>query len=111
MEELPATGLPLGILGSASTHEEPPARHLEVGDVLLLITDGVWEEKDPSGQRFGKDRLMKLFARVAGGCAQEIVDAIQGEVERFIEGTPRKDDFTLIAIKRVAGEDGVGCSP
>ena len=93
--------LPIGIRGAESKHEDAPPIPLEPGDVLLLITDGVWEESGPSGERFGKDRLIESFIRVADGSPRETVESIQKEVCAFTQGALRKDDFTIVAIKRV----------
>jgi sigma-B regulation protein RsbU (phosphoserine phosphatase) len=101
VETLPATGLPLGILGRDSQHVPGAVSPLDAGDVLLLTTDGVWEETDTEGNRFGKERLTEVFRRWAGAPAQGIVESIHAEVAAFTRGRDRKDDFTLVAVKRV----------
>ena len=108
VEDLPATGLPLGILGLEAPPVEPQCRRIEPGDALLLSTDGVWEEVNTSQERFGKKRLLEVFRRSAGGSAAEIVEAVKAEFSRFTRGAERKDDFTLVVIKRqeCGGERG-----
>jgi len=101
LEELPSTGTPIGILGKDAQHVEGSPRAIGVGDVLLLTTDGVWEEVNPSKERFGRKRLREVLSRVALNTAREIVEAIQKEVFLFTRGAERKDDFTMVAIKRV----------
>ena len=66
MRELKATGLPLGVLGREAAHEEAAPVPSAPGDALLLATDGVWEEVNAEGERFGKERLSEAFGGLAG---------------------------------------------
>lgn len=100
VEELSSTGLPLGILGASGTHTEAAPIAVEVGDALLLSTDGVWEGSGLSGERFGRDRLIAAFKGAAGGTASQIIQCIQDEVFRFTRGVESKDDLTMLVIKR-----------
>jgi serine phosphatase RsbU (regulator of sigma subunit) len=69
---------------------------LEVGDVLLLYTDGVTE----AGARhapFGEDGLISVLMGLAGQPPQAVVDAVEHAVVAAQPGDPR-DDIALLAI-------------
>ncbi len=89
VRELASTGLPLGILGAAGVHTDVAPIGVEVGDVLFLMTDGVWEETNLAGERFGRERLIAAFRGAAGGTASQIIQSIQDDVFRFTRGVER----------------------
>ena len=101
VDVLDTTGLPLGIMGGASTHSTVAPIPFGARDALLLVSDGVWEGTDINGQRFGRKRLAEVFARVADESAPRIVERLQEEVFAFTRGVARKDDFTILVVKRV----------
>ena len=82
---------------------EAVAVALEVGDQLVLYTDGVIEARRPRGERFGSERLRQ---RLAGAASPELA------VERVREGLAdfgaraREDDAAVIAIRRGEPRDG-----
>jgi phosphoserine phosphatase RsbU/P len=80
--------LPVGLVAGAEFH----ASHLRLapGDRLLLVTDGVTEAEDASGEFFGTERLESCCAK---GFA-----AIEQAVTAFRGDTPLTDDFTVTEI-------------
>ena len=85
-----AGALPLGTLPGLSyaTVES----HLQEGDVLTLITDGVVEARNDSGELFGFDRIEQMVR--ANASAHEIADAVQ----RF----GQEDDILVLRVERIA---------
>ena len=73
---------------------------LESGDILLLYTDGVNEAEEPSGQEFGKERLLERFAALATEGAEAVVEKLPQEVREFAGSHPQMDDITLVAIEK-----------
>lgn len=72
---------------------------LELGDQLVLYTDGVIEARGEGNDRFGSDRLR---ARLAGCQAPELaVERVRGALSEF-GARARDDDAALVAIRRVA---------
>jgi sigma-B regulation protein RsbU (phosphoserine phosphatase) len=100
IEELPNTGIPVGVLDAARYEQAGPIT-LTAGDIILVGTDGIWEATSPEGVAFGKDRLRKLLAGVADMSAAELRATITCAVHDFRGASPQEDDITLVVIKAV----------
>ncbi len=81
-------GLPLGVL-SEITYEEVRL-YLHPGDRMLLMSDGVVEARQPSGELFGFDRVHNL----SNQSAFYIADA----AKEF----GQEDDITVLTVRRLA---------
>ncbi|WP_306214466.1 SpoIIE family protein phosphatase [Actinoplanes sp. RD1] len=102
---LPPTGAtPLGT-GPATGAFELRAARLEVGDMLLLYTDGILERPgvDLADSR---DELARVAATAAAGKAlhspgETPVERVCGQsVELLVRATGHRDDITLLAAQR-----------
>jgi sigma-B regulation protein RsbU (phosphoserine phosphatase) len=100
IEELPNTGLPVGIMENASFEQGGPV-FLKAGDVVVIGTDGIWEAQNNSGVMFGKERLRNIVIRESDKSANEICSRIIDDVTSFSSPTPQLDDITLVVIKSV----------
>jgi len=98
IEELPNTGIPLGVMEDATYTRAGPVT-LESGDIILIGTDGIWEAPNAAGEMFGKRRLRELLSARADLGAEEIHMAVVEAVSDFQAGAPRADDITLVVIK------------
>jgi len=87
-EEIPVdSGLPLGI---AAGIEYPEAQfHLQPGDTMTLLSDGVVEAMNPEGQLFGFDRTREISTQSAA----QIAAAAQ------VFG--QEDDITVLTVMRI----------
>lgn len=74
---------------------------LDVGDALLLYTDGVTEAASPDDEEYGIDRLRASFATCSELPAEEIVETIFARLSEFTQGQRQNDDITLVALRRV----------
>ncbi|MGD0632002.1 MAG: PP2C family protein-serine/threonine phosphatase [Terracidiphilus sp.] len=81
-------GLPLGVLPDVSYEEV--RLYLHPGDRMLLMSDGVVEARQPSGELFGFDRVHNL----TGQSAFYIADAAKA--------FGQEDDITILTIRRLA---------
>jgi len=97
-EELPNTGIPLGVREDARFGEAGPVL-LARGDVLVIGTDGIWEALDPLDEPFGKQRLRDVIAEHADRPALQIHDAVIDAVNAFRRSTPQHDDMALVVVK------------
>ncbi len=100
IEELPNTGLPVGIMENASFEQGGPV-FLKAGDVVVIGTDGIWEAQNNSGVMFGKERLRNIVIRESDKPANEICSRIIDDVTNFSSPTPQLDDITMVVIKSI----------
>jgi sigma-B regulation protein RsbU (phosphoserine phosphatase) len=96
IEQLKATGVPLGMFPNASWKEEAVA--LERGDLLCVYTDGVSEALNAADEEFGLERLARLLT--PGAPTEDLCRSIFDEVEAFAADVPQYDDQTLMLIRR-----------
>ena len=75
---------------------------IELGEVLLLFTDGVTEAENGERTFYSSERLAKALATVQTFDARRVVATIIDDVSRFIGGAEQADDMTLLAVRRVA---------
>lgn len=89
-------GLPLGLFcDSVYTERE---LHLEPGQTLLLYTDG-WTEGTREDREFGIGRAAAALRRARDLPLPELLAACRAELEAFLDGAPRGDDLTLVAVR------------
>jgi len=82
--------------------EEKKIENLHDGDVVLLYTDGITEAKNPEGEMYEVERLIRAL-RIHGhkSTAEGIFDSISEDFSNFILDIPQEDDITLIIVKRL----------
>jgi sigma-B regulation protein RsbU (phosphoserine phosphatase) len=80
-------GLPLGVLANGSYEETH--LYLHPGDRILLMSDGVVEARQPSGELFGFDRVHNLSNQTAFYIADAAKDFGQD------------DDITVLTVRRL----------
>lgn len=100
VERLNPAGMALGVDGG-DVFERVTVNHqvrLDVGDTILLYTDGVPEALDPDGEEFGLERLKGLLAESRHQNPRALIEIIGGQVRDFASGAQQHDDITLIAI-------------
>jgi PAS domain S-box-containing protein len=98
--ELPATGRPLGLFPE-STYETRSDLHLEAGEALVLMTDGVMDCGDPDRELFGTARTLEVLSAGFSARASDIVDGLYRAVRTFEKGVPQRDDVTALVVKRL----------
>jgi len=98
-ELLEGGGPVIGILPSIEYQEYHAA--LEVGDTLVIYSDGVTEAADASDDEFETDRLAEAVRKARHLPATQIVEAIRQAVLTHAAGAPQSDDITIIVARRV----------
>jgi len=97
VEALHTEGLPIGIERAA--RYQTRRYQLEEGDMLIMYTDGIVEAKNETRDEFGWERLEDVVVSTRGGEAQDVVDAIADQVQRFSDGQTQNDDQTILVMK------------
>ena len=100
--QLKQTGMVLGPSGSATYSRG--FLTMEVGDALLLFTDGMFEATDAKGREFGLERLKKSFLALRDRPASEITRALIDRVAEFTRRRTPEDDRTVVVVKRLPPE-------
>jgi phosphoserine phosphatase len=93
-----ADTLPLGVVKDLEIEVPPPVR-MGRGDIVAVISDGIFEAVDPSGRQFRTDRVVEVIAAARAGSPAEIIEAVRQAVVEFTGGAPADDDRTGIIIK------------
>jgi sigma-B regulation protein RsbU (phosphoserine phosphatase) len=97
VEEIQATGLPIGLFGSA-TYEELDVR-AKPADVFVLFSDGILDATSSKGDMFGRGRLEKLVAANADQSADELAEVLFRAVSEHADGVEAFDDQTIVVLK------------
>ena len=79
--------------------------HIEPGDTVFILTDGLIEAKSASRELFGWKRLQQLVETHKQETAEELLDVIFDAVSDFSYGNPQADDQTA-AVLRLGRKDG-----
>jgi sigma-B regulation protein RsbU (phosphoserine phosphatase) len=89
-------GLPLGLFPDTVYSKRELV--LLPGQTLLLYTDG-WTEGARGEEEFGIDRAAAALRRVSGLALPDLLSACRSALETFLDGEPRRDDLTLVAVR------------
>ena len=96
-EEIQISGVPLGSFNDAYFDEISTT--FNAGDILVIISDGLPEAPNLSGELFDYQKLQDLIATYGILTAQEVIDQLMIEADRWLAGNHNPDDITLVVIK------------
>ncbi|MGA2482205.1 MAG: SpoIIE family protein phosphatase [Candidatus Acidiferrales bacterium] len=78
---------------------------LQLGDTVVLFSDGVTEAMDPEDQEFGAARLQEVLSALGDVSLEEMQKSVLAAVEDFTRGARQGDDLTLLLARyRAAAE-------
>jgi serine phosphatase RsbU (regulator of sigma subunit) len=93
-------GMVLGLVPSIEEHVKEEELQLEIGDALVLYTDGVTEAINEKNEMFELDRLKDAVQRMATGTPREILHGILNDVLKWKGRAQQRDDITLVTARR-----------
>ncbi|MCH7773797.1 MAG: SpoIIE family protein phosphatase, partial [Bacteroidetes bacterium] len=96
VEEILVKGMPLGAM-----HNFPYAvreNHLDKGDTILLMSDGLPELMNDNNEMYGYDRTKTEFHNVGEKEPEEIVDHLKNSASQWVNGKEPDDDVTFVVI-------------
>jgi len=94
-----ATGLVLGVMEGQEYGEEEV--DINVGDALVLYTDGVTEACPASGELYGEDRFEELLAQHASEKPERLCEIVVEDLDRHQRGN-QYNDVTILILQRKA---------
>ncbi len=98
-EYLDLNGLPLGSM-RISRYLEGEVR-MELGDILVMSSDGVVEALDEQDQMYGYDRLAALVTEYSNLPSARIIEKILEAVRDHAGDAEQSDDITVLVLKKV----------
>jgi sigma-B regulation protein RsbU (phosphoserine phosphatase) len=72
---------------------------LNVGDVVVLFTDGITEAMNGDSDLFGESRLSRIIEEHGHLDCAELRERILREIEAFVGAADQHDDMTMILLK------------
>lgn len=99
VDRVRADGTLLGVFPDDELGLEPRRLHLAPGQSLLLVTDGITEARDASGDQFGEERLAEALARGdRPASARAVLEAVVDAVRAFTGGGDADDDQAALVL-------------
>jgi phosphoserine phosphatase len=95
----PATTFPLGYMPQTDL-ADPLVVDLEPGDILGLISDGIYEYENEDGVQFGQEGVAKVIDSLPDADAEEVVAKIMQAVRQHGGSVPQADDITIVLARR-----------
>ena len=98
-----ATSFPMGAMPLTKLR---PAIEISLApdDVLVLLTDGIYEYEDAAGAQFGVQRVEQVLREHPRADSAALARHMLQAVRDFACGAPQDDDVTMVLLKRWASE-------
>jgi phosphoserine phosphatase len=100
-ERFKPTSFPLGAMPLASVRRAVLIT-MQPGDILVLVSDGIYEQESAEGEQFGEARVESIVEAHRGERAEVLLARIVDDVRMFAAGAPQADDMTIVLLKRDA---------
>ena len=95
VQEMRATGMPLGLLAGMGYEEREIT--LQPGDTVLFYSDGIAEAHSPTGDMFGFPRMHALMEDCPG--ESDLVQFVLDQLSAFTgPGWEQEDDVTMVTL-------------
>lgn len=104
---IPSGGIALGMIPDNRAITKEQELKMEVGDFLVLFTDGITEAKNVTGAIYTMERLEAFLKIHTKGdtTAEDIFERVAVDVSRFMEGHQQEDDMTLMVFKCLSNSE------
>ncbi|WP_341676915.1 GAF domain-containing SpoIIE family protein phosphatase [Niveibacterium sp. SC-1] len=99
-----ATSFPMGAMplpGRVSALEIA----LAPGDILALLSDGIFEYEDRGGRAFGVQRVEQILDECRHESPETTSARLMHAVRAFADGAVQEDDVTIVLVKRDGAPD------
>jgi len=93
------TSFPLGAM-RLSALRPLVTLQMQPGDILLLLSDGIYEYHDAGGEQFGEARVEEIVRSHHGESMAQLYAILLDAIQAFAAGAPQDDDITVVLVKR-----------
>ncbi|MCE9499298.1 MAG: SpoIIE family protein phosphatase [Leptospira sp.] len=100
IEIIATKGIILGVKPDISEYFNMGRIDMNVGDVMLMFTDGVTEAMNKHGEQFDEERLRNTFMKNSELHPEEMLSKIYADLKIHTDNFEQNDDITLLAVKR-----------
>lgn len=90
-------GFPVGLISDASYVVS--SAKLDLGDTLVLFSDGVTEAMDPNEEMFGTPRLREVLLGQHEAPLDHLQKMVLESIQKFCRGAEQADDITLLLAR------------
>jgi serine phosphatase RsbU (regulator of sigma subunit) len=97
VDRLSSSNFPVGLF--PGTRFEVASAQLQIGDVLLICSDGLTEAHAADEEMYGETRLWNSLEGCSPLTADEICRRVVGAVHEFVGSSPQADDLTLTVVR------------
>lgn len=97
METVRQNSDPIGIERSSVYENEKLT--VDVGDIIILFTDGLIEALNHEGRQFGIENLSRIISENHASSAKEIATEVKHNLQAFLGSASLHDDQTLLIMK------------
>lgn len=92
---------PMGVMEHVE-RQQSSTLALQPGDILALISDGIYEYENEDNAMFGIERVAELIRGERHRPMQELAELIRAKAAEFGGTMPQDDDITIVLIRRQA---------
>ncbi|MEM9061241.1 MAG: SpoIIE family protein phosphatase [Pseudomonadota bacterium] len=97
LQQVESNAPPIGI--TAGLNFRSTEHQMAEGEAIVLMTDGLSEANDPSGNLFGRARISTIAGTLPSDArASALVDALFDGVAAHRAGAPQSDDLAVLAM-------------
>ena len=96
VELLGEGGMPIGLFAEAEYSQT--VGQLQMGDRLILASDGMTECPDPTGAELGSEGLLRLIALNAGLPSADLLEALVWDLSKHLGGLDFPDDVSALVF-------------
>jgi serine phosphatase RsbU (regulator of sigma subunit) len=97
VQRITLKGLPLGTKVEFPYTSE--SIHLEEGDMIMLMSDGLIELFNTEREMLGIERVEELLRRSEGDSVNDLMNQLKQLIHRWVSGHHSEDDITVMLLK------------